>query len=630
MPDADAGRIRSSPVSLRRVLFFAAVVASLAAVGAWVAELRIRAAALRSQAVFYGRVGGEWPDDGALVLGDGVTRQFPMVFSAPATPASRAPHLRLRFDAEKGYAVRVRLAQFENHDTAPPRLALALNDGARVDVATRAGSGRNPVTIEHGSGATYDVVLPGRSRCGRNEIEIPAKSGEWIALERIEIGVAAVRGVRPGARAAFAAAAIAWLLVLAHSAFVVGATFGPRRVGARLALLGLACALGLAIAEGSLALAGHRLAGARRFLYSSRDPEEVSSGRSVLETLAAHRCAQEPCSRAECGFRHNRHGFHTHDYARTKPSGTVRVLGIGDSFMFSGGPVPHRDEWFVRLQAQMEHRFPDRRFEFINLGFLCIGVPTESAILLDEGLRLDPDLVIWSLYLGNDLTDEQGAAEPASHAAAAPARPWWDRLLVTRLAGHVAQQVSRDPRFLFPGCRRASPPPAAHADACGVLDVPEVPYDPTAKSFTDDAFREYGVGRLRGLYARERLPWVRGLVETLIARFAALRPRLARTRVVLVVIPDEFQVSPEAVAAVRRLEPALVTEDLELGDTAEAVPEGLRRLGMDVLDLTPPLRAAIARHEGIYQPYDGHLSAAGNRRVAELVEERVAAMRLSP
>jgi hypothetical protein len=302
--------------------------------------------------------------------------------------------------------------------------------------------------------------------------------------------------------------------------------------------------------------------------------------------------------------------------------------------MFEGGPVPYRDQFFVRLGEALRVASPARRWEPINLGRSCIGIPTEVAILSREGLRLDPDVVLWTLYLGNDISDEQEGAPllPAELAASTSRRPgaargpvsaaaWLSgRSLYLRLASRVLLLAREAPGQLLPPC---DSPPAAVAPAgrgCGELDPAAAqPYDPNAKTTTDESYDRYALDRVNTMYRVDGRPRIEPAIRLLLARMAAARARVEGRRLLIAVIPDELQVAPAERQRVLAAHPELATVPLDFEGPHEGVVLGLREQGYAVLDLTPAFRVATSRGQRLYQPNDGHLSVAGNHLTADLL-----------
>lgn len=84
-----------------------------------------------------------------------------------------------------------------------------------------------------------------------------------------------------------------------------------------------------------------------------------------------------------------------------KKPGTYRIVGIGDSFTFGVAPYPYN---FLTLLEDTLHTMPTLpRVELINMGISSTGPPHYLSIITDEALPLKPDMILLSLFIGNDI-----------------------------------------------------------------------------------------------------------------------------------------------------------------------------------------------------------------------------------
>jgi len=84
----------------------------------------------------------------------------------------------------------------------------------------------------------------------------------------------------------------------------------------------------------------------------------------------------------------------------SKAPGTIRLLGLGDSFAFGWG-VENEQSLFKVLERRL--RGPEGRpVEVVNAGIPGFGTFEELALLRSIGLRYQPDLVMVAFYEGND------------------------------------------------------------------------------------------------------------------------------------------------------------------------------------------------------------------------------------
>ncbi len=89
----------------------------------------------------------------------------------------------------------------------------------------------------------------------------------------------------------------------------------------------------------------------------------------------------------------------TREYAREKPPGTFRIVGLGDSNMFGWG-VGEGEPYLQILERRLD-RGEGHRFEVLNFGVPGYNAVMEVATYEHRAAALDPDLVIIH-FIGND------------------------------------------------------------------------------------------------------------------------------------------------------------------------------------------------------------------------------------
>ena len=99
--------------------------------------------------------------------------------------------------------------------------------------------------------------------------------------------------------------------------------------------------------------------------------------------------------------RTNSQGFRTdREFSIEKPPGTIRIVGIGDSFMFGYGV--HQDQEMLKvLEGKLNDRYPERDWEAINTAVPGYNTVMEVATLEEKALEYGPDLVVIE-FIGND------------------------------------------------------------------------------------------------------------------------------------------------------------------------------------------------------------------------------------
>lgn len=87
-----------------------------------------------------------------------------------------------------------------------------------------------------------------------------------------------------------------------------------------------------------------------------------------------------------------------------KEKGTFRILMLGDSYMVGWGveetkSIPRQTETFLR------QRFPNKKIEVVNAGLTTADIGYYYLFLKNNLKKINPDIVIVSTYLENDIYD---------------------------------------------------------------------------------------------------------------------------------------------------------------------------------------------------------------------------------
>jgi len=100
----------------------------------------------------------------------------------------------------------------------------------------------------------------------------------------------------------------------------------------------------------------------------------------------------------------NSHGLRGDEFAPLKPAGTVRILGVGDSFTFGAG-VREEDTFLARLERDLNSASPGPAYEVINCGVASYNTADEVTYLEKRWLDLEPDVVLL-VFVINDAYDD--------------------------------------------------------------------------------------------------------------------------------------------------------------------------------------------------------------------------------
>jgi lysophospholipase L1-like esterase len=383
------------------------------------------------------------------------------------------------------------------------------------------------------------------------------------------------------------------------------------RLGRRLLLLGLQLLLVLLLLEGSLRLLRPLHGGISELLYLAGDVPDFDRVGSTAELLRNSALSYVP-HRQRGGFVLNAHGLRTPEYdAGPLAPGVVRIVALGDSFTYGDG-VPQDRTWPARLARVLAPSVPGK-VEVISLGVPGVGPRFERRMFALEGAVLQPRVVVLGLFVGNDLTDEQDTT-------LAGYRPAWTvrHSLVARLGRNLWR--------LFGANRR------------GDLLKPEVPGDPVFPTggyspkgapgntlrFTPEAADAVEAERLRMVDPRHAAELAQ-LADDVAATVGGLAAdvRAAGAELVVLIIPDQFQVVPGAL----RRAALLLGQPISAFDVdapQRLLAERLAAVGIPVVDVLPACRASVSSSNRLYLARNIHWNAAGHEIGAQALAARIA------
>lgn len=339
-------------------------------------------------------------------------------------------------------------------------------------------------------------------------------------------------------------------------------------------------------------------------------------------------------------------GFRDREHEIAKPPGTLRIAGIGDSFVY--GSTPELEDHFLRVAAkrlassatasdpsriEAGHRDGDSlRVEMILMGLGGYSPEQYPGVLRGHALPLAPDLVILNLYVGNDVTGIplRGEVWRGRLYHTGSAYPWLNALRRARifvLAERVARTGLRE-RLVeiwlgLTGAGRAArdrPRPPAEQTPRGAAEPPAVTTWRAHQQKKDLPVYAIALDRATG-----RL-WRRA--EARLDEFDRLC-RASGVPWVLHLIPADIQVDPLLRARVLeslRLDPARY--DFDSPQRRWAAWAEAR--GVPVVDPLPAMRAvAVETPSGgpaaaLYETRDIHWTVRGNRLAGEILGEALA------
>ena len=221
----------------------------------------------------------------------------------------------------------------------------------------------------------------------------------------------------------------AWLANGALAIAALALSFAVLEIGAR-AFLPAPTSVEIAPAAAEKGRQQRLTARIGSLLKPPRSPyRETATGRRLRPNLR-FTVDPDPLCGCRVEIRSNAQGFRGPELGEKQ---RTRVLFLGDSITMADY-APEEETWVRRVQGLSEGAAAagrGRLLETVNAGVPGIGLGNELAILLEEGLDVEPDVVVLGWYL-NDAKASAGmrVLKPP------PVLAW------SRLVGHVSRRLS--------------------------------------------------------------------------------------------------------------------------------------------------------------------------------------------
>ncbi|MFN8632273.1 MAG: SGNH/GDSL hydrolase family protein [Chloroflexota bacterium] len=292
-----------------------------------------------------------------------------------------------------------------------------------------------------------------------------------------------------------------------------------------------------------------------------------------------------------------------------KPPGVQRIVLLGDSFT-EAVQVAEQDSTVSRLEASLNARGTGR-YEVLNAGVGGWGTGQELVYLREEGYKLQPDLVVVLLYLGNDIFDNSYALQGSPKN---PHEPYF----TFRPDGSFEpiEFRTRKPEDVNPvvGALRGGSL-LWNVFETGVLEKLDQGED-------DDELRanRFNLNKMivHAVKSSERQDDAWKTTLTLLQRVRQLGEEKG-FKTAVVVAPAAFQVYDtdwDALLRDNKLKAADWSQDLP----NQVLAANAGTIGAPMLDLLPSLRAAVPNASTMYYPYDKHWTTVGHAIAAREIE----------
>lgn len=280
-------------------------------------------------------------------------------------------------------------------------------------------------------------------------------------------------------------------------------------------------------------------------------------------------------------FQLNSKGFKDVEFAEAKAPGVYRIVGIGDSFVF--GVVPYRYNFLTVLEEILQT--PSRPVEVINMGIPDTSPNDYLSMLVNEGVKLNPDLVLLCLFIGNDFEAKRSLRFESYLVSfirfLVTARQHWEGLIRHGKAVYQDQQPNLSEEKYLELEKRRSAIFKKH----------------------NDKFRQS---------LKRNLEYLVQIRDICLYRNSAL---------LIVVIPDELQINGDLRRQVIAGQ-SLPAEEWDFTLPNTLLSRELRQLGIAYLDLLEVFLRRSATTE-LYRPRDSHWNIAGNHVAAEAIAEHL-------
>ncbi len=312
-------------------------------------------------------------------------------------------------------------------------------------------------------------------------------------------------------------------------------------------------------------------------LYKIADPAFV-----IMPDDTYLRYRGKPHSLDFNGFRINSRGFKDIEFPVRKQPGMYRIIGIGDSYTY--GAVPYDFCYMTLLRKRVQRS--EGACEVLNLGVPAAGPVDYLSILVNEGLSLEPDMVLVNIFSGDDFNNGGRRFKLYSFSKAA-----------TFVNGLLANWRMPEGRIFGSGEYRDTAPLRSEESYMQYLS------DIESRSFYK-----------HNLKLKEE---VRGAVSYLeeIKRICGLK----RIALAVVICPTELQWNPVfQKKLIQKLNKT--SDDFDFRLSNRIVAQELNRLGIRYLDLSDFFSRAYQKERRSFnKTNDPHWNLYGNRTGAELV-----------
>lgn len=283
-------------------------------------------------------------------------------------------------------------------------------------------------------------------------------------------------------------------------------------------------------------------------------------------------------------FKLNSRGYKDVEFGDKKPD-TYRIIGIGDSFAF--GIVPYRYNYLTLLEQQLQADFP--HVELLNMGIVGTSPRDYLSLLIREGLDLQPDMLLLSVFVGNDFDETRS-------------KKWYEYSYVASFFHYLIHIRRHFKGMLIHGKGK-------YCDHCASFDEPTY--------LTIERYRAH-------IFIRDDKPFeaaFQRVRDYLLAINKICEQR--HIKLIIALIPDEIQFNTHLRNQVQQQFFAHITpQQWDFAQPNQKLAQFLQQQGISYLDLYPLFRQQYLQHQGdtnwrLYRLRDTHWNIAGNQFAAD-------------
>lgn len=292
-------------------------------------------------------------------------------------------------------------------------------------------------------------------------------------------------------------------------------------------------------------------------------------------------------------FKLNSKGFKDVEFQTQKAEGTFRILGIGDSFAY--GVIPYEHNYYTVLEENLKAE--GKKVELINMGIPNLNPKDYLSIFVNEGLELNPDMVILSFFIGNDFINSQESRSLYSYSYVASFLRYVIGL-TTKYKGNIIHGS-----YVYQDNNPSMETPA-------YLELEKIRsyiYRPDNLAFPQDF-----------AYTMTYMQKIKEICDS------------RNIKLVVAIIPDELQVNPKLRDKVYKVTNTRA-EEYDFRIPNRQLAEAFKTMNIDYLDLLDEMETStVQKKTRVYKVNDSHWNIAGNKLAAELIQKHLDEQQLIP